>query len=44
MQIASKYGIRAIPTMLVVDAEGNVVAVGNSVAQIQSKVQQLLAG
>jgi len=44
MQIASKYGIRAIPTMLVVDREGNVVAVGNSVAQIQSKVQQLLAG
>jgi len=44
IRIASKYGIRAIPTMLVVDDEGNVVAVGNSVAQIQSKVQQLLAG
>ena len=44
MQIASNYGIRAIPTMLVVDAKGNVVAVGNKVSQIQSKVQQLLAG
>lgn len=43
-QIATKYGIRAIPTMLVVDAEGNVVAVGNSVAQIQARVQALLAG
>jgi thiol-disulfide isomerase/thioredoxin len=43
-QIAAKYGIRAIPTMLVVDAEGNVVAVGNKVAQIQTKLQQLLAG
>jgi thiol-disulfide isomerase/thioredoxin len=43
-QIAGKYGIRAIPTMLVVDAEGNVVAVGNKVSQIQAKVQQLLAG
>ena len=43
MRIASRYGIRAIPTMLVVDAEGNVVAVGNKVSQIQSKLQQLLA-
>ena len=43
LQIASKYGIRAIPTMLVVDAEGNVVGVGHKVSQIQSKVQQLLA-
>ena len=43
-QIAAKYGIRAIPTMLVVDAEGTVIAVGNKVADIQSKVQQLLAG
>ena len=44
MQIANKYGIRAIPTMLVIDAEGKIVAVGNSVSQIQPKVQQLLAG
>ncbi len=43
-QIARKYGIRAIPTMLVVDVDGKVAAIGNRVADIQSKVRQLLDG
>ena len=39
---AQKYGIRAIPTMLLLDRKGKVVAVGNSVAKLETKLNEML--
>ena len=39
---ATKYGVRGIPTMLLVDQEGKVVAVGNKVEPLRSRITELL--
>lgn len=40
--ITKKYGIRAVPTMILVDREGNVVAQGNKIAELTPEVEKLL--
>ena len=39
---ATKYGVRGIPTMLLVDKEGKVVAVGNKVESLRPRITELL--
>jgi thiol-disulfide isomerase/thioredoxin len=40
--LARKYGIRGIPTMMLVDREGKVVAVSHQVASLADKAQELV--
>jgi len=40
--ITKKYSIRAVPTMILVDREGNVVALGNKIAELTPQVENLL--
>lgn len=42
-EAAKRLGIAAIPTMLVVDPDGRVAAVGHKVAELEDKIEQLLA-
>jgi len=41
--LAKKYGVRGIPTMMLVDREGNIVGVAHNVAALSEKAGQLLA-
>jgi thiol-disulfide isomerase/thioredoxin len=41
--LAQQYGVRGIPTMMLVDKEGKVVAVSHGVAQLLPLVEKLLA-
>ncbi|MDP7018346.1 MAG: TlpA disulfide reductase family protein [Pirellulaceae bacterium] len=40
--VASKYGVKAIPTFVLVDTKGSIVAVGHKVADLRDKAQALL--
>jgi thiol-disulfide isomerase/thioredoxin len=40
--IATKYEVRGIPTMMVVDKEGKVVAVANKVETLKPEIKKLL--
>jgi thiol-disulfide isomerase/thioredoxin len=42
-ELASKYGVRGIPTMMLVDREGKVVAVAHSLAALAPQAEKLLA-
>ncbi|MEX2174915.1 MAG: TlpA disulfide reductase family protein [Pirellulaceae bacterium] len=42
--LAEKYGVRGIPTMLVVDREGKIAGVAHNVAALAPIVEKLLAG
>ena len=41
-EAAQKYGVRGIPTMMVIDAEGNIAAVSHNVGQLKAKIKELL--
>lgn len=41
--LAKKYGVRGIPTMMLIDREGNIVGVSHNVAALSKKAEQLLA-
>jgi thiol-disulfide isomerase/thioredoxin len=40
---ADKYGVRAIPTMMLIDQKGNVVAVAHNIAALAPEAEKLLA-
>lgn len=40
--LAKKYGVRGIPTMMLVDREGNIVGVAHNVAALSEKAERLL--
>ena len=42
-QLAERYGVRGIPTMMLVDKEGKVVAVSHNVASLAPLAEKLLA-
>ncbi len=42
-ELASKYGVRGIPTMMLVDREGKIVAVSHNVAALIGQAEKLLA-
>jgi thiol-disulfide isomerase/thioredoxin len=41
-ELARKYGVRGIPTMMLIDREGKVVAVSHQVASLEDKAKELL--
>ena len=41
-EITKKYSIRAVPTMIVVDHEGNVVTSGNKIAELTPQIEKLI--
>jgi thiol-disulfide isomerase/thioredoxin len=41
-EAAQKYGVRGIPTMMVIDAEGNIAGVSHNVGQLKAKIKELL--
>ena len=41
-ELATKYEVRGIPTMMLVDKEGKVVAVGNKLEALRPEVKKLL--
>lgn len=41
-ELAKRYGVRGIPTMMLIDKEGKVVAVAHRVDELASKLEQLL--
>ena len=43
IELAQKYGVRAIPTMMLVDRQGKVVAVANRIEQFRAEAEKLLA-
>jgi thiol-disulfide isomerase/thioredoxin len=43
-ELATKYGVRGIPTLMLVDREGKVAAVAHRIEQLQPKIDELLAG
>ena len=43
-ELASKYGVRGIPTMMLVDKEGKVLAVSHNVATLSPLVEKALGG
>ncbi|WP_425617795.1 redoxin family protein [Anatilimnocola sp. NA78] len=42
-ELATKYGVRGIPTMMLIDQKGNVVAVAHNVAALAPEAEKLLA-
>ncbi|MCO6457178.1 MAG: TlpA family protein disulfide reductase, partial [Pirellulaceae bacterium] len=42
-ELAKKYGVRGIPTMMLVDAEGKIVAVSHNIDDLTGKLEELLA-
>ncbi|QDU31594.1 Thiol:disulfide interchange protein TlpA [Anatilimnocola aggregata] len=42
-ELATKYGVRGIPTMMLVDQQGNVVAVAHNIAALAPQAEKLLA-
>jgi len=42
-ELATKYGVRGIPTMMLIDQKGNVVAVAHHVAALAPEAEKLLA-
>jgi thioredoxin-related protein len=42
--LADQYGVRGIPTMMLIDKEGKVVGVSHGVAPLIPLVEKLLAG
>ena len=42
-ELAEKYGVRGIPTMMLVDQKGNVVAVAHNIAALAPQAEKLLA-
>ncbi len=40
---ADKYGVRGIPTMMLLDREGKIVGVSHSIGQLEKKLEELLA-
>ena len=43
-ELASKYGVRGIPTMMLVDRDGKVIGVAHSLAALEPMAEKLLAG
>jgi thiol-disulfide isomerase/thioredoxin len=41
--VAKRLGVRGVPTMLLIDREGKVVTIGQTVAEMQSRAEALLA-
>lgn len=41
--LASKYGVRGIPTMMLIDQDGNILGVSHNVAALAPKAKELLA-
>lgn len=41
-ELAQKYGVRGIPTMMLVDRDGNIVAVSHKVDEVAAKAEELL--
>jgi peroxiredoxin len=41
-QAATRYGVRSIPTMMVIDQQGNVAAVAHRVAEVSGTIEKLL--
>ncbi len=41
-EAATRYGVRAIPTMMVIDQQGNVAAVAHRVAEVSGTIEKLL--
>ncbi|MFO0902002.1 MAG: redoxin family protein [Pirellulales bacterium] len=41
-ELAKRYGVRGIPTMMLVDREGNIVAVAHQIGALQPKIAELL--
>jgi thioredoxin-related protein len=42
-ELAEKYGVRGIPTMMLVDKEGKIVGVAHNVEALASMAEKLLA-
>jgi thiol-disulfide isomerase/thioredoxin len=42
-ELAEKYGVRGIPTMMLIDQKGNVVAVAHNIAALAPQAEKLLA-
>jgi len=42
--LATKYGVRGIPTLMLVDREGKVAAVAHRIEQLQPQIDKLLGG
>jgi hypothetical protein len=43
-ELSEKYGVRLLPTMMLVDKEGNVAAVAHDSAALAPLIQKLLKG
>jgi thiol-disulfide isomerase/thioredoxin len=41
-QLAKKYGVRGIPTMLLVDREGKVIAIAHQVEKLEDKIKEAI--
>ena len=41
--LATKYGVRGIPTMMLIDQDGNILGVSHNVAALAPKAKELLA-
>ncbi|QDU96893.1 TlpA family protein disulfide reductase [Lignipirellula cremea] len=41
-ELANKYGVRGIPTLMLIDADGNVVSVAHKSADFAAKIEELL--
>jgi thioredoxin-related protein len=42
-EIARKYNVRGIPTMMLIDAEGKIVAVSHNLDELSGRIKKLLA-
>jgi peroxiredoxin len=42
-QLAEKYGVRGIPTLILVDRDGTVAAVGHKLESVERTLEKLLA-
>jgi thiol-disulfide isomerase/thioredoxin len=42
-QLAKQYGVRGIPTMMLVDRQGKVIAVEHQVVQLEEKIKQAMS-
>ena len=43
-ELAEKYGVRGIPTMMLIDQTGKIIDVSNNVAKLAPQVEPLLNG
>ncbi len=40
--LAERYGVRAIPTLMLIDAEGNVIAVSHKVSELAPQAKKMV--